>query len=408
MHVHLRAEVESATLAFARTISPVIAQDPRVSAYLVDHGGLQVHTQLQAVFGMRFPERLMQVIHELAITHAVSAERAGPGAFDVSLRAIVGGLLREDGVSTTHDGRAHPSTSWVSRRARYGDLRWLVERFNISRSELFLEAVRLAGFRGRVVVERSRRDAGIEVVRGHVFEARCGLDLPSQRMKEARIACVDGFVESVAELHGFLEGAAEAKQPALLFVRGLSDDVKHTLKVNYDRGSLKVVPMVVRFDLAGVNTLADICTSTGGDLLSSNQGSLISSLRFDSCPVVEEAVVHADRAVIVGSRGRVSSLVADLLSRREQAPDPTVASLIDDRLRSLCPRYVLLRIPDDQDYVRCSQSVDYGLRAYAKMLSHGLVGEGSGQELAVTQAAAGVHARRCLSELRDLGAAVLT
>jgi hypothetical protein len=403
--VHLRDEVNAAAMGLARTLSDVLEDNPQGTSYLTDRDGLLVHTQLQVVFNMRFATKLEQVLHELMVTHSTAAERSGPGAFDVSLRAIVGSLLHPDVLPHL----APPGAERRASRATEADLAWLVERYCVRRPQLFQEALRLAGFRGRVVVEKTIGvRAGLEVVKGHVFEVRCALDLPALRLKEPRIACIDGYVESVGELHGFLEEAAEAKQPALLFVRGLADDVLHTLKVNYDRGSLKVVPLIVRYDLAGVNTLADVCASTGGDLVSTHRGDVISSCKFSQSPAIDEAIVYRDKVVLLGSKAPLTSHVQELCRRRDEAMDPTVTGLYEDRLRSLCPSYVMIRLPDDHGYVADAQSIDHGLRAYSRMLSHGIVDTGRGRELAVTWFAASVQAQRCIETIRDLGAAIVT
>ena len=87
-------------------------------------------------------------------------------------------------------------------------------------------------------------------------------------LRDARIACIDGYVESVSELHLLLEELSEAKVPCFLFVRGMSEDVLHTIKTNNDRKTLMVFPYIVPFDLDSVNTIVDIAVSAGTDVLS--------------------------------------------------------------------------------------------------------------------------------------------
>src|SRR5574343_71568 len=123
-------------------------------------------------------------------------------------------------------------------------------------------AIELAGFCGRIIVERALNEPSIERCSGYSFNVRPAIDVTG-KFKLARIACIDGYIESVSELHYMLEQASETKEPCIMFARGMADDVKHTLKVNFDRASLKVVPIVVPFDLDGINTLNDLSIVTG-------------------------------------------------------------------------------------------------------------------------------------------------
>src|SRR5690606_22334012 len=133
--------------------------------------------------------------------------------------------------------------------------------------------------------------------------------------------------------------------------RGVSEDVKHTLKVNYDRGSLRVVPIGVRFDLDGMNTLVDLATVSGCDLTSSLKGDLISTIKFNELPRVEQVTLFKGRTVVTDSRSRmlVKNHVANLRKRRDEEKIDDVARLLDKRIKSLSPNHVIVRLPDDKD-----------------------------------------------------------
>lgn len=228
------------------------------------------------------------------------------------------------------------------------------------------------------------------------------------RLERPRVVCIDGFIESVSELHHLLEAAAETKEPVLLFVRGMSDDVKHTLRVNYDRGSLRVVPIVVRFDFEGINTINDISIVAGSTLVSSNKGDLISNVRLNDAARIDEAVIHATKVAIINacSHRAVATHVAFLRKKREEEKIDDVATLLDARIKSLSPNHVVIRLIDDKDFIASSQAIDYALRAVRSLVDHGTVVVRGRRLLTTTAIASEVHSSRCRATLRSLGAMI--
>lgn len=265
------------------------------------------------------------------------------------------------------------------------------------------EALQLAGFAGRIIVEKTTATVpSVELVRGYTFELQQILPVDVS-FNNPRITCIDGYIEQVAEIHHLLEGAAAAKEPCVLFVRGVSDEVKHTLKVNYDRGSLRIVPISVRFDLEGMNTLVDLSIVSGCNLISSLKGDLISNIKFEELPYVDQVTVFKGRVVMTGSKtsARVSSHVHQLRSRRSEEKIDDVGRLLDKRIRSLTPNHVVVRLLDDKDFITSSQAIDYALRAAKTAVDHGLDEAG---RLVATELAAWHQATQCMRVLSDLGA----
>jgi hypothetical protein len=371
-----------------------------------------VHTKLQTVFNLKHPSSSDRLVHEIIMMHAVRAERLGPSGFDRCLEMLLEGF-RLLGQGIPLEGvtkRLSVSTGTQAKAPVSSDIPWLLDRYLSDRvtREMIEEAIDLAGFNGNIIVEHATGCLpSVESVRGYTFELSPLIPLTAY-VEEPRIFCIDGFVEDVAELHHLLEDAAEAKEPALVFIRGMSDEVLHTLKVNYDRGSLKVIPIKVPFDFEGINTLADLCSVTGADLVTSAKGDLISSIDFRAAPHVERASIFANRLVIheTSTSRAVASQANKLREKRAEAEHDSLMRLFDKRLRSLTPNHVNIRLPDDRLYVQRAQAIDYTLRAVHSLLSHGTVMLDNRKVLAATQVAGSIHAQRCLRTLSEAGAAV--
>ena len=360
------------------------------------------HTQLQALFNLKFERQLDNIVYEVVLTHATAAEKLAPGGFRVFL----------DHLQHFFGGSIVGTSEALPRHASGIDLRHVVDRHS-SRggckvASMIWEALRLAGFAGRIIIEKTTSAVpSIELVRGYTFELQQLLPFDFNFVKP-RIACIDGYIESVSEVHHLLEAAAAAKEPCVVFVRGVSDDVKHTLKVNYDRGSLRVVPIAVRFDLEGMNTLVDLSIVTGTDLVSSLKGDLISSIKYEELPRIEQLTVFKGRTVVASTKttSRVKSHVAVLKARRQDVNlVEDAGTLLDKRIKSLSPNHVIVRLPDDENFVIHSQAIDYALRAVRSAIEHGVDCDSN---LVATQKAAKHHAFCCFATLQSLGAVLVS
>lgn len=355
-----------------------------------------IHTQLQALFNLKFPSTLERQVYEIVMTHATAAEKLGPGGFGRFL------TLLHDLLDGSHVGTG----TGVPHHATAFQLRSLVETYSQAggprTTAMLTEALRLAGFGGRIIIEKTSSTVpSVELVRGYTFELVQLLPIDFSFVKP-RVACIDGYIESVSEVHHLLEAASSAKEPVVLFVRGLSEDVKHTLKVNYDRGSLRVIPIGVRFDLEGMNTLVDLSAITGADLVSSLKGDLISSIKFEELPYVDQLTMVKGKTAVATARNaaQVKAHVANLKARRAEERIDEKGSFLDKRIKSLSPNHVVIRLPNDKDFVVNSQAIDYALRAVRSAIDHGVNEHGA---LIATEIAAGHHAVKCAQTLSELG-----
>lgn len=388
----------------------------RVDASMVrSPDGPLVHTRLQSIFSLRHPDPVDRMVHEVIMMHAVAAERLGPSGFDRCLEMLLEGFdMLTQGIQPGEiEKRLEVHLSERAAPPTASDVDWLLETYLGTAGPrtrgMLASAVELSGFNGNIVIERAVSQApSVEAVRGYSFKLSPAIPVRAY-LESPRIICVDGYIEDVAEVHHLLEAAAQAKEPVVLFVRGMGEDVRHTLRVNYDRGSLRVVPIEVQFDFEGINTLADLCAVTGADLVSSAKGDLISAIEYSEAPRIERASVFPDRVIIHESstHAAVETQARKLRKRRDDAEHDVQTRLFDERLRTLTPNHVSIRLPDDREYVQNAQAIDYALRAYSSLLSHGTQEVNGTRILTATCVAGSVHAQRCLRTLSSAGAAVL-
>jgi chaperonin GroEL (HSP60 family) len=152
-----------------------------------------------------------------------------------------------------------------------------------------------------------------------------------------------------------------------------------------------------------MNTLNDLSVVCGCDLASSLKGDLISSIKFHEAPYVDQVTVFKGRTVVANTptHGHVAAHLANLRSRRENEQVDDKGKLFDKRIKSLSPNHVIIRLPDDKDFVTRSQAIDNALRAVKSAVDFGITETG---DLVATELASRVHADRCVKTLLEMGA----
>tara|TARA_Y100000992_G_scaffold302045_1_gene274704 strand:- start:5999 stop:7237 length:1239 start_codon:yes stop_codon:yes gene_type:complete len=88
---------------------------------------------------------------------------------------------------------------------------------------------------------------------------------------------IDGFIESVGEVHHLFEKANKNKLPYVIFCYGMSEEVKHNIMINNKKGRFTVLPVSLDVnDENTLNILNDIAVIHNGEVISSNMGQTIS------------------------------------------------------------------------------------------------------------------------------------
>ena len=191
-----------------------------------------------------------------------------------------------------------------SKRALRDDFYNLVER-NIScddHLDIFLFLFEKMNSSSSIFLERSRSSkTKISLDSGFNFNISIDkkyLTYKTIKMKDVKCFVIDGFVESVSEIHHILEKAAESKDNYVLFARHLSEDVESTISYNVKRGTINLVPVSVGFDENTLNILNDISLCTNSDLISSHKGDLISqSVKRD--PSIVNSIEFGEKSITI-------------------------------------------------------------------------------------------------------------
>ena len=365
MAIYLRNDVSSA-------INDVLVEMNRIVSYASESvlksekGKILLKTDIQTCVNYKFDDDLKRSIHKILMDHCFYAERLSPGGFQKTLLNVM---------SLANGVENHSSEVQIF-HPRLNDLEALIENTvrEKSISKLVIEAIRLAGFGGKVSIEKSvNSSTSIELIEGYVFKHN-PVGLKPVKLTKPKVVCIDGYIESVSEVNMLFEGAVETKHQLLLISRGMHDDVVNTIKVNRDRGTMFVYPVIINFDLDGINTMVDISTVAGTNPVSCHLGDLISSIKISDACDVDEVTVIGNSLTFKNSKTRsnVNVHVRNLLEKAKTS-NFDIESLVTTRLKSLTGSNVVIRIPDDSNYVLKSQAIDNVLRSIKSILDYGIL-----------------------------------
>jgi hypothetical protein len=295
-----------------------------------------------------------KIIKPILLDAAIRSENIAGGSGDLCLR-----LLSKMISSSRHFNISHSDIEKLilknSKRALRDDFYNLVER-NAScddHLDIFLFLFEKMNSSSPIFLERSRSSkTKISLDTGFNFNISIDkkyLTRKTIKMKDVRCFVIDGFVESVSEIHHVLEKAAESKDNYALFVRHLSEDVESTISYNVQRGTINLVPVSVGFDKNTLNILNDISLCTNSDIISSEKGDLISaSVKRE--PVTINSIEFDKKSITIINKNP-SSLLVDhiryLKDKRETSLDPALFSIIEDRIKSLSSGKIVISIGTD-------------------------------------------------------------
>lgn len=277
----------------------------------------------------------------------------------------------------------------------------------------FLEFIERAGA-SRYLVERapSRFDS-VEFVDSYEFTHVSKPIEGAVIMDDARVLIADAYIESESEVRKLLEWCGKENERLLLCCRGFADDVLHTLAVNRGRGTLAAYAIVFPFDEYDANTLVDIATILGSDVVSSLKGQLISTLDPSGMPRAPHARLRGNILEINDPHARVRTdrLAANLREKLETAELESRAPL-EKRLKRLTGTTMVVRLRSGPDHALRCERWDLALRT-VRAATRGVVEVKNartwpGRKLVplLSEATAHQYARKLVDRLEDLSVLV--
>ena len=164
------------------------------------------------------------------------------------------------------------------------------------------------------------------------------------------IFTIDGFIESTSEIDNIMRESFESGKPGVIIARGFAGDVSNTLAHNYVHGKLRVIPVEVRYDEVGANSLIDISKVAGSKFINSLRGDLISTTGDEESGCCLKANVGNGKLGLRTKKDK-NSLIEKVIARQRlklmkkmNTSQNATREILETRIKSLTPKNCTIHI----------------------------------------------------------------
>jgi len=249
-------------------------------------------------------------------------------------------------------------------------------------AEVLVTSLETAGLEGKIYLEDGKQFAYIvEKTQGYNFALSPQKQFLTNGLWEqhdVKVLLVDGIVERVSEIDRIITRAFDTKEPLVFVAKGFSEEVVATLKANFDRNNLNIIPVLVNENLESINILSDIASVCGTDIVSVMKGDMLSFVNIDELKPVQKIKLELGRITIeeIKTRDRVSKHLQNLLTKRiDNQNIYDIADILDKRIKCLTSNTTTIRLPllDELTAQTFRAQTDICLRGTKSLLNNGLV-----------------------------------
>ena len=258
-----------------------------------------------------------------------------------------------------------------------------IKAFNRKTQKIFLESIPEKNSKNilKWIIENSSPDREIDVQQSYIenieikmsdntfFKVEFDCDfLGSNKeveLKNYRFAIIDGYLETIGEIHHLLHYAAKTKEPHVIFCFGMSDEVKNVIIENNSRSITQIMPISMSFNESSINILNDIALVHDSEVISSNKGQTISQEMRKTLNIGKHITVNRQGFSVepLVDASKIKTHVRYLQKRINDAAPDMNTDIVKTRIKNIKSKSLTLYI--DKELSKNSffnRSLDYGLR----------------------------------------------
>jgi hypothetical protein len=142
----------------------------------------------------------------------------------------------------------------------------IIENINIT-TKIFVEK----GMINKTVIKKTD-DISFDIK----FDTDFLLGMKTWQAKDYNFIIIDGYIDSVGEIHHLLQAASETKEPYVIFCKGMDISVKDVILQNLMRGTINIMPISLEINELNLNILSDVAKCHESDIVNSLMGETIS------------------------------------------------------------------------------------------------------------------------------------
>lgn len=316
------------------------------------------HRKLQHFLSLKFSDPMIQSTYENVLNHASICEISCPGSGLYFLQKYV------DPQFIVPKSASKPKDKF--------ELLELIKREDYKGiiNDVLKQVVDLCNKDSKISIKPTDKNiTHVELTEGHTFDLK-PLIRENQNMNLCKMICIDGYIESVSEIHHILQSASDSRDSLLLFARGAADDVVHTIKVNNKNGRFRIIPIQVNFDIEHSNTLVDLSIVSGNDLVSSLKGQTMSSIDLENFTRIDSAIIRGNKVIIKNERTRGQVLLQINRLKNQILERPEISEILSKRISSLTSNYIDIHVAKGIDQRSNMQQLDEGIRIISSVIQN--------------------------------------
>ena len=250
--------------------------------------------------------------------------------------------------------------AFTGKRATMQDLKKVLSCFcDQGTSELIIKASQAIGSEGSIAIKAhtSTHRSTITVDDMYRFDASVNEVFVQQtgrsffELSDPAIVTIDGMIESTSEIDSLMRQSFETGQPVVIAARGYRPDVANTLAHNYVHGKLRILPIEVRYDELGANSLVDLSKVAQSKFVNSLRGDLISTVNLEEdSGVVKKASIKNDVLSLDVDSPHDSLHYRSLqrqrikLMKKLEGSGEALEKILNSRIKSLTPSHCTVSI----------------------------------------------------------------
>jgi hypothetical protein len=297
---------------------------------------------------------LSKEIIKIIIDLAYRSEMHGANSFKTFLSAIINlrkihGLISESVSITLLEEFYQANDRLVAANKSNIDLLIQTSEAQERTKNIFYDILELSGGSSKIILEKSEKES-IQIINGFNFPLSNLFDITKWKYSNVKILLIDGLIDSVGEIDHIMTYYAKTKEPLLIFARGFHDEVILTLRTNFNRNTLNIIPIRVDYDLEGANTLKDLAVVCGADVISSLKGDVISLIKPDDIMAVTSVDMTINVVTIIENRTTkdVKKNLEMILEKQADEQIMGVESIYDKRMKTMVPNCTIVRLNDEK------------------------------------------------------------
>lgn len=180
---------------------------------------------------------------------------------------------------------------------------------------------------------------------------------------------IEGAPATLAEIEAILYRSVESGRPIALIARHFPEEVSATLGTNWKNGKLKILPLVYGSDIQTINLAADMIAVTGGELVSTAFGDIITSaVQQDEKYGAAARIEYTGKSLEIDSDRDVSRQRKVLLEALKDAPEE-LEEILSNRIHSLTNDSIEVNIPKAE--VQLREELDMMFKHYSQFVQSG-------------------------------------